>query len=98
MKIIKEGKTPKTHTNTCPLCSCEYEYEDSDIHTSDGLTTATIPYVICPWCGKRNNISSITTNWPTGIGDPIWPYPYQPYAQPLTYYQSQPEPLPKTEV
>ena len=56
MRIIKMGNINK-YTNTCPYCSCEYEYDDTDVSTGYNLTsTGNYSYVVCPCCGKLNTI------------------------------------------
>lgn len=59
VKIITPGVTNK-YTNTCPHCMCVYEYEAADvIHGWDYMA---VPYIMCPYCGKRNNVNYIPYN------------------------------------
>lgn len=60
MKIIKMGNL-SIATNTCPYCSCEYEYNDADINTGYELTLL-YAYVICPCCGQMNRINTLPPN------------------------------------
>lgn len=48
IKIIKPGIY---HVVTCPVCKCEFSYEDEDILRGDQRD----PYteVVCPCCKKR---------------------------------------------
>ena len=57
IKIIKDGKLTK-FKKTCPDCSCEFEYEASDLSTDYSVCLTTYPpkyntYIVCPCCGKH---------------------------------------------
>ena len=67
VRIITPGVSTK-YTNTCPHCMCVYEYEENDVLHGYGLTTTENAYIMCPYCGRRNNIY-------TRI--PYNPYPYE---------------------
>ena len=55
IRIITPGVGIK-YTNTCPHCGCVYEYEEADILYGYGLTIAENAYIMCPYCGRRNDI------------------------------------------
>lgn len=75
MKIIRNGNI-NTYTNTCPICSCYYEYDDADVNVGYELTsTGRYGYVTCPCC---HNINRISYNFKDD-------YSY-PYYNPLTRY------------
>ena len=57
IKIIKDGKMTKFR-KTCPDCSCEFEYDASDLSADCSVCLTTYPpkyntYVVCPCCGKH---------------------------------------------
>ena len=75
MKIIRNGNI-NTYTNTCPMCSCLYEYDDSDVQVGyDYSSTGRYGYVLCPCC---HNMNKVTYNFKEN-------YTY-PYFDPLTRY------------
>lgn len=77
MKIIRMGNV-STYTNTCPICSCYYEYDDSDVQTGYGITsTGNFGFVLCPCC---HNMNRVAYNFKEQ-------YPY-PYINPLTRYDN----------
>ena len=54
IKIIKEGKLPKTYkrlyTATCDKCNCEFEFEDEDFTRIEKRLNG-FYYIKCPYCG-----------------------------------------------
>lgn len=53
IKIITPGITNK-YTNTCDKCMCVYEYSIEDVLR--GWDYMALPYIMCPYCGARNNL------------------------------------------
>lgn len=50
MRIIKEGKKPKTEIETtCERCGCVFAYESKDVRYDQRETAS---WVKCPQCGK----------------------------------------------
>lgn len=75
MKIIRNGNI-NTYTNTCPICSCYYEYDDADVNIGYELTsTGRYGFVTCPCCHNMNRVSYNFKD----------DYSY-PYYNPLTRY------------
>lgn len=58
IKIIKPGIPQYEYTNTCSECMCVYSYQNEDIFRDYNLTTSFLAYIICPYCGARNSIST----------------------------------------
>ena len=59
MKILKHGKKfNKNKIQTCGLCGCEFEYDESDVIVNrDFCLTVNPPlyktYIICPECSSE---------------------------------------------
>jgi DNA-directed RNA polymerase subunit RPC12/RpoP len=57
MEIIKHGRTYKApQIKTCPICECEFSYEEKDIEQNWVRINAydsdlTYTYINCPECG-----------------------------------------------
>ena len=84
-KIIKHGKGTNYQT-TCPICSCEFTYEYSDIFYDFSLITTTSygrGYVTCPECGEKIYINkSYTSYWPSTPIAPVYPW----WNNPVIYH------------
>lgn len=57
IRIISPGIPKYEYTHTCPECMCVYTYSQEDICHDYSLTMSNLPYIICPCCGVRNNIT-----------------------------------------
>ena len=77
MKIIRMGNI-NTYTNTCPMCSCQYEYDDTDVQTGhDYSSTGIYGYVLCPCCHNMNRVTySFKENYSYPYMDPLTRYGY----------------------
>lgn len=59
MRIIKHGnKYSKNKIAICPLCGCEFEYDNNDTEIEKSFCFMTYPptyktYVKCPECDKE---------------------------------------------
>ena len=70
MKIIKHGsKYSKNKIAICPLCGCEFEYDNNDIGIDKSFCSMTFPlfstyknYVKCPECDKEICLSTKIVN------------------------------------
>lgn len=93
IKVIKHGTKKFPQNCTCPECHCEFTFESEDLRIDYSLCLTTYPvqyrrYVICPDCGKRIYIDTISEE-PEGVPSPRIVYKAcqnsrcNPYLDPL---------------
>ncbi len=59
--IIKKGK--ETYKLTCPICECEFSYQDEDLRNdslSNNINSEVKRVVKCPCCGAPLEHSDLT--------------------------------------